>query len=528
MEKNLATCVVAITLLAGLTCPAQLAAQYHHYKLIDLGTFGGPSSGFGSEPFLRVINLAGTVVGGADTSALTPEPGCYNPVNAPDCYISHAFAWSNGYLKDLGTLQGGNFSFASSINQHGLTAGVSENGQTDPATGNPEFHAVVWEGGRIRDLGTLGGTSSFAGTVNNLGQVAGNALNAIPDQYSMLGSGSQTTMTQTRAFLWQNGNMHDLGTLGGPDSWAGYINDLGQIAGTSYTSDIADRKTGVPPIGVFLWQNGKMKNLGGLGGDTGSLLGFAGIVSGLNNLGEVTGAMEIPGNQFLHAFLWNGSSLLDLGTLGGGGSLALGINDSGQVFGVSSLNGNRVLFHAFVTENGTMVDIGTTGGYACSVALGINSTGQTVGALTSSVDGCSAWRRAFLWENGEPMVDLNSLVPLDSPLQLFAAFNINDQGEIVGGGMPHSCTNSDTCPDNHAFLLIPCDQYHPGIQNCDYSLVETDTAAWTSAEQPAIPQEQPAPDQRNPIRPSRRGLRTPSLPRLLGPASWAPANLDNL
>lgn len=229
MKKNLAIRSCLLVVLAALAMPSHLASQddapnrtggYHHYKLVDLGTFGGPISGVNGEPTESdIINVAGTIVGGADTSVPTPVPGCYNPVLNMDCYIFHAFAWRSDGLMDLGMLPGGKFSFAEGINNFGQIVGVSENGQNDPLTGNPEFRAVLWQNGRIVDLGTLKGPSSFAGSINNQGQVMGVSLNDIPDPFSIVGLGSMTTMTQTRGFLWEHGKMRDLGSIGGPDTF---------------------------------------------------------------------------------------------------------------------------------------------------------------------------------------------------------------------------------------------------------------------------------------------------------------------
>ncbi len=152
--------------------------------------------------------------------------------------------------------------------------------------------------------------------VNDHGQVIGEALNSVPDPLSILGLGSLLTMTQTHAFLWQHGEMHDLGTLGGPDSWAMYVNDHGQVAGTSYTSDVVDPNTGTPQINAFLWENGKMKDLGNLGGTNG-FMGAYSLVTALNNRGQVVGNMALPGEVPIHPFLWDGEKLSDLGSFGG-------------------------------------------------------------------------------------------------------------------------------------------------------------------------------------------------------------------
>lgn len=78
MKNNLAICISALTLVAALTVPVQLTAQEHnekhaHYKLIDLGTFGGPASSF-SNGFDGILNHHGTAAGWADTSTPDPDP----------------------------------------------------------------------------------------------------------------------------------------------------------------------------------------------------------------------------------------------------------------------------------------------------------------------------------------------------------------------------------------------------------------------------------------------------------------------
>jgi probable HAF family extracellular repeat protein len=58
--------------------------------------------------------------------------------------------------------------------------------------------------------------------------------------------------------------------------------------------------------------------------------------------------------------------------------------------------------------------------------------------------------RAFLWGNGGPIVDLNTLVG-GADMTLIGPTSINDRGEITGLGV---LANGDL----HAFLLIPCDE----------------------------------------------------------------------
>jgi probable HAF family extracellular repeat protein len=253
----------------------------------------------------------------------------------------------------LGALPGVNSSYAGAINANGLIAGLSQNGVIDPLLGVPETQAVLWKHGSIIKLGSLGGNESFANNVNNRGQVVGPAANAIADPYSMFGWG-----TQTRAFLWQNGVLQDLGTLGGPDAAAFVVNDHGQIAGQAYTNSTPNPVTGIPTQDPFLWQNGKMFDLGTLGGT----LSFP---NNLNDRGQVVGQSNLAGDLTFHPFLSGRSGLIDLGTLGGDNGFATMVNERGDVIGRADVPGSQA-HHGFLWRNGVMTDLGTVNGAPCS------------------------------------------------------------------------------------------------------------------------------------------------------------------
>jgi probable HAF family extracellular repeat protein len=452
--------MIAVYLLAALATPVGMAAQedpsqdhqHHKYKLIDMGTFGGPASytsvsvGGAGTTFL---NNRGMVSGGADTPTSDPyAPNCFNP----DCFVSHTFRWQEGVLTDLGALAGVNSSAAVGMNARGWIAGFSENGAIDPLTQFPESRAVLWIDDRMIDLGTLGGYESAGLAVNNQGQVTGFATNSTPDQFSGFG-------TQVRVFLWKRGVMRDLGTLGGPDSpplGGTFINESGQIAGCSFTNSIPNPVTGIPTADPFLWDNSTMTDLGTLGGTVGS-------PSSLNNRGQVAGTSNLAGDLTAHPFLWDSrKGLTDLGTLGGDNGQASWVNDAGDVVGKADLPGSQI-HDAFLWKHGVMTDLGNLG--QTSFAFAINSRDQVVGHSNS---------RAFLWENRGPMIDLNTLIPSNSSLLLTDAQGINERGEIGGLGVPAGCQPADVATCGHAYLLIPCDEKHLG-QCEDYSMVEVPT-----------------------------------------------------
>ena len=430
--------VTIIIVLLAFAVPLQLAAQHTHYKLIDIPTLGGPAAwgqvdGPGTTQF---INSTGIVVGGTATSI--PDPSCSG------CFLGHAFHFQDGILTDLGTLSGVNWSHATSINASGWVTGGSSTVLIDPLTGGPEERAVLWKNGEVVDLGTLStGIESAALYVKDGGEVVGfSTIDNSVDPFAFVGLGPFPS--PTHAFIWRDGAMQDLGTLGGPDSFAGAgcnNETIGLVAGTSFTDSNPNPNTGFPTLHPFLWENGRMRDLGSLGGTIG-------IAQCSNNRGQVIGFATLPGDVSAHPFLWDHGVMTDLGTFGGDFGQAIWINNAGDVVGRTDLpDGGH---DAFLWRDHVMTDLGTLG--ATSTALQINSRRQIIG--TSRINENTV--HAFLWENSGPMVDLNTLIPPNSSLQLAEADNINDRGEIVGRGLPAGCDDLDSC--GHAFVLIPCNR----------------------------------------------------------------------
>jgi probable HAF family extracellular repeat protein len=325
----------------------------------------------------------------------------------------------------------------------------------DPLFDFPEFRAVLWNQDRsIADLGTFGGNGSAAYSVNSRGQVVGVAANTIeenPDFASFIAVDFPSA-TQARAFRWQNGAMQDLGTLGGNDASATTVNERGQIVGFSYTNTTPNDTTGVPTMHPFLWENGAMRDLGSLGGTLampGSLT-FLGGTRVLNDVGEVAGTSMLDGDEVLHAFFWSNGSITDLGTLGGRTSEALAINNKSQVVGRARLSDTPVVRHPFIWEKGHMTDLGMVSPCMNGTAFGINNQGQILGSLS----GCTGdpnditFGTAFYVEAGQPMADLNTLITPSSDIHLVDAWNINDRGEILALGVLPDGTE-------RAVLLLP-------------------------------------------------------------------------
>jgi len=285
----------------------------------------------------------------------------------------------------------------------------------------------VWQAQTMTNVGALGGPDSVVLVINNLGEAAGTA------DVAKAGDGTahfcEGPVNACHAVLWKNGVLHDLGTLGGLSSQAIGINDLGQVVGNSETSTYGQ---GSP----FLWENGKMKVLGG----PISRYDTAGA-SAINDKGQVVGIFATPDNTSHHVYLWYKNKMTDLGVGDGIASDAFSINNHGQVVG-GIVMADNVTTHAFEWRNGAIHYLPTYAGDSASFSYTINDAGVSVGYSYKG----QTFSRAVLWRAGK-VIDLNTLIPAGSGWHLDWAQGINAQGRIVGQGTFHG--------KKRGFLLTP-------------------------------------------------------------------------
>lgn len=303
---------------------------------------------------------------------------------------------------------GGQASFGFGINDAGQVTGWSW------ITGNNVSHPFIYDNGRMTDIGSLGGEVVQAQAINNNGQVVGSDSKDARTAHAVL-----------RAFVYSNGNMTDIGGFlgAGVFSVAHGNNDRGQVTGGAAGGNWSGN--------AWLYNAGVVTDIGTLGGPGSN--GFA-----INNHGQVTGDSLTAGGT-LHAFLYTNGTMLDLGALASGHlSHGYAINDVGQVAGSSDIEFNpgpsqgapAPAHHAFLYSNGLLSDLGTLGGTS-SDGYGINASGDIVGMSDAAPGSGSV---AILYTDGK-MFDLNTLV--ESGLNgatLHYARGINKKGQIVADG----------------------------------------------------------------------------------------------
>jgi probable HAF family extracellular repeat protein len=358
---------------------------------------------------------------------------------------------------NLGNPLGGSSSGGNALNNLGWSTGFAN------LPGDTTQHTELWLRGLHLDLGTLGGPNSAVIFANHSdrGQIVGISetadMDPLMETWSCAGAFFPTvTHHICLGFVWQNGVMTALPTLGGYNGVAASVNNLGQVVGWAETA-VNDPTCVAPQVQQFeavVWGPGKdqVQQLSPLGDDPDS------AATAINDSGQVVGISGICQNAVgafsaKHAVLWQDGQPIDLGNIGGHGwNTPTFINNHGQIVGFANTSGDIVngqlafKFHAFLwTKERGMRDLGTLSGDAISEALGINEAGQVVGV---SYGPGFSHPRAFLWQNGV-MTDLNSLIPAGSTLTLQVAGDVNDRGEITGAALDSGTKT------NPAFLAIP-------------------------------------------------------------------------
>jgi probable HAF family extracellular repeat protein len=264
-----------------------IATLFSGGTAISLGTLGASDSSFG-----EAVNASDEVAG-------------YDMVGSSSSAVAHAFLYTNGKMTDIHSAS--LFPYGTLAVGINLSAEVVGYGWINTVS----THPFLYSGGRMIDLGTLGGTDASALAINDSGTVVGRSLTA---------SGIQ------HAFLYSNGKMTDLGAPPGANSSGALaINRAGQIAGYIGVNNSSH---------AALYSQGVWTDLGVVPGTIGNQ------AAGINNSGQIVGSAlfaPVPYKSARHiGFVIQNGALVDLNTLiptNSGFNIlgAVAINDSGDI-----------------------------------------------------------------------------------------------------------------------------------------------------------------------------------------------------
>lgn len=301
-------------------------------------------------------------------------------------------------VTDLGTF-GGTYSFAYSINSSGSVAGgAAAPGQTNSVAQT----AFLWNGGHLLNLGTLGG-SACPGCSSEGAAVSPNEVVAVISETAAADPNGEDfcafgTHRQCLAAIWDNGVMTALPTLpAGNNSQAYFVNNQGEIIGLSETNKKDVTCSEATPFQVYRFEaakwepNSELTALAPLRGDTVSF-GF-----GINGNGEAVGVSGLCSNT------------------------------SAPPVSPASLEAHPVLWDADGTPHALAIPVGSAG--TLNVAVSINNEGEVVGGSAMS-DGTL---HAFLWTSAASVPEDLGTYPQGAPITVVPCCGtINDRGQIVG------------------------------------------------------------------------------------------------
>jgi probable HAF family extracellular repeat protein len=366
--------------------------------------------------------------------------------------FSNAVAQARYKVQDLGVQHPDNLGMAMGLNNYGWTEIMDQ--RLDPFSLSLSANLVA---GTVRisigelnlELGTLGGKNSSINWngINDRGEAVGMSETSVPDP-----NGEDVCLFGTHLtcspFLWRNGIMSALPTVGGNNGQASAINNRGQIAGYA-ENGIADSTC---PQGTenfmvdlpVMWEKGKAMALPTIDGDP------DGVAFGISNRGQAVGYSGTC-TAANYAVVWENGTATKLRDLGDPGGIAYAINSHNQVVGQAVNSDGTPL--AAIWQHNTVTSLGPLlPGDVASFATSINNRGQAVG---SSFNSENSWSRGLLWENGVT-TDLNTVFPASSNLYVVSASNINESGQIAGMAVEMAGPNAGNIV--HAFLATPVDE----------------------------------------------------------------------
>jgi probable HAF family extracellular repeat protein len=368
--------------------------------------------------------------------------------------FGNAAAQAKYKVQDLGVQHPDNLGMTMGLNNYGWTENMEQllDHFTISTLYPPVQGSVIVSIGDLNlELGTLGGTNSSINWngINDPGEAVGMSETSVPDPNGedICGFGTHLTCSP---FLWQDGVMSALPTVGGNNGQASAINDSGQVAGYA-ENGIADSTCPSGTVNFMVdlpvvWTNGKAQALPTIGSNP------DGVAFGINNQGQAVGYSGTC-TAANYGVLWQNGVATQLPDLGDPGAIAYAINGHNQIVGQAVNSDGTAL--ATLWQNNTATALGGGSllpGDAASFATSINNRGQAVGSSFSSAGN---WSHGLLWQNGK-MIDLNTVFPASSNLYVVNASNINESGQIAG--MAVEINGSRAEPIVHAFLATPVDE----------------------------------------------------------------------
>lgn len=389
---------------------------------------------------------AGAAACAVEEDGVADEPASLQQAHSRGRTMYHVFK-----LDGLGgTASGGN-----GINNLGWVSGTSTL-DNDAAT-----HATLWVFGHPFDLHTLGAPSTNSGTIwpvkNERGLISGIVEVPGEDPYDEDWSCSafipKTAGHVCRGFVWQDGEMRALPTLGGTHGFATGTNNRRQTVGwaeNTVEDPTCNRTSQFLQFRAVVWGPGRdqIRELPPLGDDSTS------SATAINDRGQVAGISGICSQAVgelsaIHAVIWEpDGTITDLGSLGGEAwNTPMAMNERGDVVGFANAPGTDpptgFNYRAFLwtRQLGRMIDLGTLDDDTRAQALGINERGQVVGFSRG------AGFRGFIYEDGV-MVDLNERIASGSRDTIIIAGDINDFGVITGQSVDENEVTS-------TFVAIP-------------------------------------------------------------------------